>query len=520
MNFYDVLAAEKWGGGIPTTNFFDLLFAQSMGGGGQWQTYEGTLPATLNANGDDMRQYQIYGNTGGVGDRTVQLFDKNATNTKNGYIVRAYLNRDGTVVSESAISEYINVSEYMPVSGNTNYILRYGMVTGYYNVPSMCFYDISKDFISGLSYSNKNPKSFTTPASAAYVRLSFARADVNVVALAKGSTIPEPLPPFGYEVDMVSRTRNLFSSIWEQGSISATNGQNEESSERVRTEGYIEVIPNKIYSFSRSIYNAFMNVRFYSSSKSFIGIGSTSTIRLIVGGNESNPMPAGYSFCCFEIIDANIKYMRIDDQSNNLATKYMMVEGRYTQNTMPDYEPYSNTTTPIYIGNDPLDKDEYADYQEGKVFRYGNNIFDLSAKSGANGYVNDRYLTNTGLLQTSSLWYVSEYMDVEFKKYKVVSGIQSGAVIAEYDENKNFLTAHTYTSGIKITFEVLSNCKYLRMSVYKNAENSTSLNALQPTDPPVPLPALPTCEGETVIDYAGESVAPEKVVLKYKKGGN
>lgn len=54
MNFFDVLAAEKWGGGIPTINFFDLLFAQSMGGGEQWKTYEGTLPATFNANGDDI----------------------------------------------------------------------------------------------------------------------------------------------------------------------------------------------------------------------------------------------------------------------------------------------------------------------------------------------------------------------------------------------------------------------------------------------------------------------------------
>lgn len=67
MNFYDVLAAEKWGGGIPTINFFDLLFAQSISGE-QWQVYEGTLPATLNANGSDLRQYQIYGADGGVGD--------------------------------------------------------------------------------------------------------------------------------------------------------------------------------------------------------------------------------------------------------------------------------------------------------------------------------------------------------------------------------------------------------------------------------------------------------------------
>lgn len=68
MNFYDVLAAEKWGGGIPTINFFDLLFAQSMGGAERWKTYEGTLPATIISTGDDMRQYKIYGNVGGVGD--------------------------------------------------------------------------------------------------------------------------------------------------------------------------------------------------------------------------------------------------------------------------------------------------------------------------------------------------------------------------------------------------------------------------------------------------------------------
>lgn len=173
-----------------------------------------------------------------------------------------------------------------------------------------------------------------------------------------------------------------------------------------------------------------------------------------------------------------------------------------------------STTTPIYIGDTPLGEDEYVDYGEQKVYRYGNNIFDSSAKSGANGYINDRYLTSTGSLQTSSLWYVSEYMGVEFKKYKVTSGIQSAAAIVEYDENKNFLVAHTYTSSSKIAFEVLSNCKFLRMSVYKNAESSTSLNALQPTDPPVPLPAIPTCDGTTIIDYDG-TPKPSQMYVKY-----
>lgn len=292
MNFYDVLAAEKWGGGIPTINFFDLLFAQFISGK-KWEIYEGTLPATINANGADMRQYQIYGKAGGVG---------------------------------------------------------------------------------------------------------------------------EP-------------TGNLFSSTWEQGGINGETGQNEPSSARVRTEGYIEVIPNKIYSLSRSIYNNYINVRFYSPDKSFIDVGSANSIHLIAGSTEGNPMSGGISFCCFEVINTNIKYMRINDQSNNLLTKYMMVEGKYTSKTMPHYKPYgykldmsvsdgTNTTiTPIYIGDDPLDKDEYIDYEAQKI-------------------------------------------------YRMING------------------------------------------------------TLTPTDPPVPLPALPTCEGTTIVDYAGQSVAPEKVVFEYAKGGS
>jgi hypothetical protein len=83
----------------------------------------------------------------------------------------------------------------------------------------------------------------------------------------------------------------------------------------------------------------------------------------------------------------------------------------------PDkYQPYSNTTTPIYIGDEPLGKDEYVDYQAGKV-------------------------------------------------YRMING------------------------------------------------------TLTPTDPPVTLPALPTAEGETVVDYAGSGTSPEKVLLKYRKEG-
>lgn len=284
MNFYDVLAAKNWSGGNPTTNFFDLLFAQSMGGGEQWQTYDGTLPATFNANGDDMRQYQVYGANGGVGDRTVQLFDKNATDTTNGYVNNAYLNSSGQVVDFGVypISHW-QISEYISIEPNESY---YQKSSSTHQSPCLCEYDSSFAFLKATSFGGNDYIEITTTAQTRFVRLSVWDDNTNnFVMFTKGTTPPETYVPFGYEVD-----------------ISTSDGTNV-------------------------------------------------------------------------------------------------------------------TTTPIYIGDKPLEKDEYVDFGEQKV-------------------------------------------------YRMIDG------------------------------------------------------TLTPIDPPVPLPALPTCEGETVVDYSGSGAAPEKVVFEYKKGGN
>ena len=154
------------------------------------------------------------------------------------------------------------------------------------------------------------------------------------------------------------RTGNLFSSTWEQGSINGTTGQNEVAGTLVRTKDYIPINPNTAYSFSRNIANGYMNLRLYRADKSYISSGSVSTIRLISGTSVGNPMGSNTTFCCFEVIDSEAAYIRFNDSSNNKATKWYMVEGEYTQQTMPDYEPYgykipissANTTTPVYLG--------------------------------------------------------------------------------------------------------------------------------------------------------------------------
>jgi hypothetical protein len=48
---------------------------------------------------------------------------------------------------------------------------------------------------------------------------------------------------------------------------------------------------------------------------------------------------------------------------------------------------------------------------------------------------------------------------------------------------------------------------------------STYIPYLQPTDPPVPLPALPTVDGTNIVDYAGQSAVPSRFVAKYRKEG-
>lgn len=147
----------------------------------------------------------------------------------------------------------------------------------------------------------------------------------------------------GEEKDIVRipmKGKNLFSTTWEQGSINGTTGANEGSGTIVRTAGYIPIKTNQTYSIKRDISNGYINVRLYDTNKGYIGSGSDSTIRLISGTTPGNPMGNNLSFCCFNIIADGAAFIRFNDSSNNTDTHFMMVEGEYTQQTMPDYEPY------------------------------------------------------------------------------------------------------------------------------------------------------------------------------------
>ena len=402
MNFYDVLAAEKWSGGIPTTNFFDLLFAQSISGE-QWQVYEGTLPATINANGDNLRQYQIHGNTGGVGDD----------------------------------------------SGTAGYVIPM-------NVRSLNIYDFAE-----TSWS------------------------------ADGTILNDSGEPISLE-----------------GSHYTTN--------------FIPVEPGEVYYLAGSLANETRwRVYFYDSDKSWIrrtGSKSPRSTRVIA-------------------MDENASYFQLQVGTDIVSTSdWNFVHSR----TAPEkYQPYFNTTTPIYISDDPLEADEYVDYATGKIYRRTVNEFDKDNAAVYNAYIDYNYSKwikiESGaktvkipcLPQTQYTLSVPSELSVFRIAESANSDIEpttgSGSAISIITKNDN--SKYTFTTAQNTQCLIFQGNGALLdewfnglMLAKGDTAPETYTPYLQPTDPPVPLPALPTCEGTTVIDYAGQSVAPEKVVLEYKKG--
>lgn len=400
MNFYDVLAAEKWGGGIPTINFFDLLFAQSISGG-QWKTYEGTLPATLYANGDDMRQYRLYGATGGVGDKTVQLFDKNATDTTNGYVNNAYLNSSGQVVNFGVYPvSHWQISEYISVEPNESY---YQKSVSTHQSPCLCEYDSSFAFLKATSFGGNDYVEITTTAQTRFVRLSAWDDNTNnFTTFTKGSTPPASFVPFGYVVPIGVKSAQMFDK----------NAKNVNNGYMPQTYLYSDGSTSSSPTYKWYV-TEYINVSGCAALYCNVVIGTVKTPAICFYDSEKNYISGeiyNYRANFSVTVPQNAVYCRASVNGSPDEDSFMIAPG----STAP-YQPYSNTVTPIYIGDTQLEKDEYVDYQAQKV-------------------------------------------------YHMIDG------------------------------------------------------TLTPTDPPVALPALPTCDGTTIVDYTGSGTAPEKVYFEYKGG--
>lgn len=202
----------------------------------------------------------------------------------------------------------------------------------------------------------------------------------------------------------------------------------------------------------------------------------------------------------------------------------------------------STTITPVYIGGEPLDRDEYVSFSEQKIYRLGENIADWSKgtlyhctqTNNADGSVT---LTKTGTTASKFFATSNKYgTDVlGFKlgsnylvKFTVIScnftsddGIRTGCCLRESAGRVRYwdtqplhvLGEHTFT----FTYDFEGILSFL---VTGNLSNSSVIIAdfrvqeITEEDPPVPLPEIPTLKGSMTLDCE-DSPKPEKMYIKY-----
>ena len=243
------------------------------------------------------------------------------------------------------------------------------------------------------------------------------------------------------------------------------------------------------------------------------------------GGAADNGAFGG-AFCAYLSSGVGYRYWSF---SSNLSCKPCR-----TGNLSKNLE--AATVTPIYIGSDPLNKDEYVDYQAGKVYRI-KNLFDKNDSSE----LLPVYINNDGVIVATSSTSLSVVIHCKadttykfwgFKPQSITFKIGETSSFPQVGDNTlNFSNRFTgfgrtieyYTTditGYMIIFLYNSGVEtqhYTPEQYFENIVIQEVGDKYTPTDPPVPLPALPTCQGTTIVDYAGSGIAPEKAFLKYRK---
>lgn len=348
--------------------------------------------------------------------------------------------------------------------------------------------------------------------------------------------------PTGYKLPMVSRTENLFDKNakdtakgYENGKVLRPNGSSPVVSgeEQYITTEYI-AIPNNATNLTlvKNSPSTLSGICFYDTNKEYISGKSnkTSTKHDVI----SCPTGAVY-------FRAAIFKQYIDEA--------MVVSG----STAPtEYIPYYRDEENIYIGSDPLAEDEYVDFGEQKVYKRTSNLFDIRK-------VPSNIVTITGdnefqKAETEKFWYdlfdhqtsdsptrnadttkclyleagtytlsgTAKLPDDDYADLNYVLTAQSnGTILASSPLPYTFTLAADNYITIRIGTTHRANMSQIMITAGSETP-STYESYFTPTDPPVPIPALPTTDGETIIDYNPSetpAVEPEKMYTKYRKEG-
>lgn len=524
MNFFEILYAQKNGAALPA-NFFDLLFAKSFTPAIEWGEYDGTLPATYSANGSTLADYRVYGANGGAGDRTVNLWnnddfwDNGHQFTNNAILFGyAYTVSPGTYTISTNVINNVNTSIAsvfaVAASPNQDPAITSGSNGVFVNRPQTVTVSENQALWIIIRVANGSSQSYLI-----WNRETFSHYWIMLIL---GSTAPAEYVPYGYGLDMAIYKQDESGIPLEQGGWSYNAGL-----KQIFKKGSIDTDYYPYRLGTTQLFQADKN-------KSYTSIIMPPTLEVSVDGildNQGRVVASGWGSNIRTVVGAT-QYacsIRKPNPVNPSAKGQAVSLSDVDFFAIVEGDTYLDTTS-IYIGDTPLGEDEYVDYKEQKVYRRTENLFDKNATDTSKGYVDNAYLYYTGLVNSETTSYnISEYIEVEPNTAYTLSGVTGNAPsICQYDENKIYLTGTKYQYNATITFTTGSTTRYIRISIPKSTVDtimlikdtvapSTYISYLQPQDPPVPLPALPTVDGTNIVDYAGQSAAPSRFYAKYQR---
>lgn len=340
MNYKEVLKCLKMPNYV-SNDFYSMLFARSIGGAAGYDELTGTPPLTFTANGRNLINYRIYGANDGVGEQTENLCPDIVV------VCDAYITRSTdlfTVIKGLTANKNYKISwqyESTGTSGASNQIRLYDAnITGI------------KTIINGDTFSLTTEEISRLTSVYAYFGVENTDGKMSNFMLTEGSTAPAQYIPFGYQINAVVRSENLFdkdakdtSNGYAVNSYIDSNGDIQFANLYCVSE-YMTVEPNQIYYLKDLVTTGTScNAAFYDTNKSLISTTSVFNVASLT-------------------TPPNAIYMRISFYST-LAYKTMVSTTEITT-----YQPYSRTDIPIYIGDTPLAQGEYVDYGEQKVYKY------------------------------------------------------------------------------------------------------------------------------------------------------
>lgn len=335
-------------------------------------------------------------------------------------------------------------------------------------------------------------------------------------------------------------TENLFDeSTVESGGYIDPNSGNFVSHDAWSLSDYIKVTGDYINLSGKALYIFISRAiihNFYDSNKSWLGGAYTMQGGGTIGERESKSVSI-----------SGVSYVRVSYRPA-IFDDIMLVEG----STAPtSYIPYGyklpmtvgdgNTaqTVPVYIGDTQLEDDEYVDFGEQKVYKQTENLATMGAAEtktkdgvtitcdGKGTYTLSGTAEKDGRIDFDvPTFRMPDVNDTDFK----VCFFNSQAIPIVYYgwalimnginrvvQNIALLSnAEVRRIGFTYTTNFVFDCVLSPSVTIGSAVPSQFVPHIAPTDPPVPLPKIPTIDGTTTIDYDG-TPKPSQMYVKYRR---